>query len=175
MESPGNDRRDFARAIYEMHIRQWRDIERGRLCFAVTYIIVTVATLLAWGENIFLRHNWPAILFLLALAKIGYLLSFHQAIQIESHKSAARFVIERYSLTHYWPADSTPAILRLMPLWRLFPVLYLFAFCFFLMTLLYILTGNVQLSLVAAILVYGIVFVVTMVYRPGKSKSNKFQ
>lgn len=173
MESPGNDRRDFARAIYETHIRQWRDIERNRLLFAIAYVVVAMATLLTLGEGIFLRHNWPVILFLFGLAKIGYLLSFYQAIRIDSLKAAARFVIERYSLTHYWPSDSTPAVLRLMPSWRLFPVFYLFAFCFFLMTLLYVITTSVPLSLVVAILVYAIVFVITMIYRPGKSDAKK--
>jgi hypothetical protein len=169
MESPGNDRRDFARAIYETHIRQWREIERQRLFLTLAYVAVTMAALIVLGQGIFLMQNWPAILFLLALAKIGYLLSFHQAVRIESHKSAAHFVLERYSLLHYWPPDDVPLMLRLVPVDRLFPIFYLFAFCFFLLTLLYVITLNAPLSIVVAALFYGIMFIVTLMYGARKN------
>ena len=174
MESPGNDRRDFARAIYETHIAQLREIERQRLFFAITYIVVTVATLLVLGQGIFLMHNWPAILFLLALAKIGYLFSFHQAVRIEAHRVAAHFVLERYSLLHYWPSDEVPLMLRLVPVDRIFPVFYLFAFSFFLLTLIYIITVNAPLSIAISALFYGIMFIVTLTYgaRKGRVQAN---
>ena len=165
MESPGNDRRDFARAIYEMHVRQWRSVETSRMTFALAYILATIGTLAWHGEGVFALVNWPVALFLMALAKIGYLLSIHQESEIESHRHAARFILERYSLLHYWNEVPVPLLIRLIPIGRLYSVFYLFSFSFFLMALLNIITGNFPLSLSVAAVVYGIGFLITMVYR----------